>query len=294
MTVIAKIQSGETAAGTSRYHITALARGLQLLAMLAARRGGMTVSAIAAESGWTITTAFRVASTLCHLGYLEHDKRSGDYELTYHCLSLGYSATVSLELTEIAFPDLQKLHDETHESVFLSILAGADIISTVRLLRSERFGALGDRFPAHATPNGKMLIAHLPARDQERLLTGTRWMSFTPKTIVDPAQLRKEFEKARLAGFAVTDDELVVGTRGIAAPIFDWDGQCVAAVAIVCAGKRLTVAQVIERYCGPVQITAERISALLRARYPISHDIGDPPPNGPAKAPPRLRRLRKK
>ncbi len=251
----------------SRYHITALARGLKVLDLLSRHKTGLTVSEIAAETGWTITTAFRVATTLCQLGYLNHDKRSGCYELTYLCLLLGYCATFNLELSEMALPDLQQLHNETRESVFLSILAGAEIISTVRLLRSERFGALGDRFPAHATPNGKMLLAHLPFTERERLLTNEKWTAFTPKSITDPLQLRAVIEQAHLNGFAFTDDELVIGTRGVAAPIFDSEGECVAAVSIVCAGNRLSLAAVLDKYCLKVRDAANRISMQLKCRY---------------------------
>ncbi len=260
--------------GTSRYHITALSRGLRLLSMLSSHRHGLTISEIASRAGWTISTTFRVASTLRHLGYLENETSSGCYELTYQCLLLGYCASANLDLTEFAMPELQRLHQETRESVFLSLLAGAEIVSVVRLLRSEQFGTVGSgRFPAHATPNGKMLMAWLPDHERERLLKQTNWVSFTPKTITEPAQLSRELQKARMAGYAVTDDELVIGTRGIAAPIFDWDGECVAAVTISCAGNRLTLDEMIQRYCEATQATARRITALLQSRCPISCDV---------------------
>ncbi|MBI4274945.1 MAG: IclR family transcriptional regulator, partial [Rhizobiales bacterium] len=247
----------------SRYHITALARGLTMLDVLSRRRFGLTVTEVADETGWSITTAFRVASTLCQLGYLNHDKRSGLYELAYSCLLLGYCAIFNLEISEIALPDLQRLHRETTQSVLLSVLAGAEIVSTVRLLRSERFGAIGDRFPAHATPNGKMLIAHLPLADRERLLASEKWAAYTPKTITDPARLRAAVEQARRNGFSVTDDELVVGTRGVAAPIFDSNGTCVAAVSIVSAGNKISLAALLDLYCAKVCETAKRISVQL-------------------------------
>ncbi len=257
----------------SRYHITALARGLVMLDVLSRRRTGLTVTKIADETGWSITTAFRVASTLSQLGYLNHDKHSGLYELAYPCLLLGYCATFNLEISEIALPDLRQLHHKTTQSVFLSVLVGAEIVSIVRLLRSERFGAVGDRFPAHATPNGKMLIAHLPVADRERLLASEKWTAYTSKTITDPERLRAAVELARHNGFAVTDDELVIGTRGIAAPVFDSDGACVAAVSIVSAGNKLSLTAVLDLYCANVCETAKRISVQLNNRYLRSRDI---------------------
>ncbi len=251
----------------SRYHITALARGLIVLDLLSRRRSGLAPTEIATVTGWTITTAFRVVSTLCQLGYLAHDKQSGRYNLTYSVLLLGYNATLDLDLPETAYPILRKLYDQTHESIFLSVLVGQEIISTVRFLRSERFGALGDRFPAHATPNGKMLLACLPADQLNQLLAHARWAAFTPKTLVTPEEILKSVVEARARGYAVTDDELVVGTRGIAAPVFDADGQCVAAISIVCAGGRLTLSSVVEKYRDLVCATAGKISLQLKSRY---------------------------
>ena len=56
---------------------------------------------------------------------------------------------------------------------------------------------------------------------------------YKPNTITNPDELRKELEKVRQQGFAVSTEELTEGTRSIAAPIRDYTGKVVCAITVV-------------------------------------------------------------
>ena len=53
---------------------------------------------------------------------------------------------------------------------------------------------------------------------------------FTETTITDLAILLQESEKIRKDGYSESDGEAIVGTRGIAAPIFSFSGRIVASL----------------------------------------------------------------
>ena len=59
-------------------------------------------------------------------------------------------------------------------------------------------------------------------------------------TITDPEHLRNELETIRKQGFAVSTEELTEGTRSVAAPIRDYTGKVVSAVAVVGPIQRMT------------------------------------------------------
>ena len=42
---------------------------------------------------------------------------------------------------------------------------------------------------------------------------------YTPKSVIDPKQFLKEVGKAREKGYAIDDEEYILGVRAIAAPI---------------------------------------------------------------------------
>ena len=54
----------------------------------------------------------------------------------------------------------------------------------------------------------------------------------TPRTITDPASLRRELERTRMAGYALNDEEMTPGIRTVAVPILDDEGHALFALAV--------------------------------------------------------------
>lgn len=77
-----------------------------------------------------------------------------------------------------------------------------------------------------------MLIAHAPADIQEAALAGP-FQQYTSRTITDPRLLRQMFADVRTKGFVVSDRQLSDETVSVAAPVFDGDGQVIAAISLV-------------------------------------------------------------
>jgi len=72
------------------------------------------------------------------------------------------------------------------------------------------------------------------------MLKNTVLKKFTPNTITDPLLLKKELKKIRKQGFAFSDQEVYLGTRGIAAPVFNHKREIVAGLTIAGPRERLT------------------------------------------------------
>ena len=91
--------------------------------------------------------------------------------------------------------------------------------------------SVGTRWPAHATSTGKVLLAALADSDLEALLASPL-PALTPRTITDPAALRRELRRVRERGYATGIEELEPGFMAVAVPVHARDGQVVAAVGI--------------------------------------------------------------
>lgn len=255
--------SGE---GRSRYHVEALSRGLTLLKLLSLAVSPMSVSDLAQSSGMTIATAFRIIRTLSSLGFVE-SAGAREYRLSYKTIRLGYNAFAHSDFADLAAPILKRLHRQTGDSVFLSVLAVPNIVSIVRIVPPKRLHVVGHVFPLHATAEGKILIGHLD--DGKRRLSAALLPQrlLVPHGTVSREAFLEEAAEAARCGWATTDEELVLGTRGVAAPIFDSSGVCVAAAALVSTRNRRTLAEMT----GPLreqllQVTGE-INTLLGLRH---------------------------
>jgi IclR family pca regulon transcriptional regulator len=87
-------------------------------------------------------------------------------------------------------------------------------------------------------------------------LDGTELKPFTPHTMTNKTKLHEKIRQARADGFAVIEEQLQIGVRGIAVPMKDRHGQVVAALSTnMVIGKETTEAA-LARVLHPLQETA--------------------------------------
>ena len=96
----------------------------------------------------------------------------------------------------------------------------------------------GDRWPAHTTASGLVLMGAWSDERLEDYLAGDlTWDA--PATITGPGRLRRRIERVRLDGFAWSVDESVADAAGLAVPVTDDAGSIVAAVGLYAPTYRL-------------------------------------------------------
>jgi DNA-binding IclR family transcriptional regulator len=109
----------------------------------------------------------------------------------------------------------------------------------------------------HCTANGKVFLAFCDVP----LLT-QRLEKFTPHTLTNPRQLKKHLEEIRLRGWATNISELEEGLHGVAVPVFDGVGRCLAALSIGGPSYRMPPSR-LPQLVAQAQATAAEITALL-------------------------------
>jgi DNA-binding IclR family transcriptional regulator len=91
---------------------------------------------------------------------------------------------------------------------------------------------IGTRRSLHITALGKVLTGFLPASEYERVLSGIVFQRVTPKTICNMVQLRAELDKVRRHGYAVDNEEVLMGCRCISAPILNNEKIAIGALSV--------------------------------------------------------------
>lgn len=250
----------------SRYFVTSLERGLKVLEVLAASSSPLTLSEIAQAMGTNKTTATRFCYTLTQLGYIKRDAHLR-YHLTPHVLSLGYASIRSSGWIKSARYFIEELSGEINETVNLSILDKNEIIYLVRS-KTEKILPydlmIGSKLPIHCTSMGKVLLAFGSEDKKRDLLDTLELKSFTHRTIVTKNDLVDEIEKIRKRGYAISDEEISVGLRSIAAPVFSKNGYAIAATNIAVPTKRYTVEDLKIKFAPKILNLAKLIGQSLR------------------------------
>ncbi len=217
--------------------VQSLDRALDVLEALAAGDDDVGLSQITERTGLPLGTAHRLLSSLVARGYAAQDRETRLYGPGPKLLEVAARAAASRRfgLNRIARPCLRDLTGATDETSNLLVLQGdegvySEQVASPRLVRM--FTEVGQRVPLYCTGGGKAILSGFPEEQLEAYLARTTLRSFTPKTIATPEGLRRELAEAHLHGFALDDEEREVGVCCIAAPIFDRQGRCVAALSI--------------------------------------------------------------
>lgn len=251
-------QDGQ-AAGTQ-----AIGRTLDVLALFQERGRDLGISEIADDLRLSLGTAHRIVRALVDRGYLAQNRRTERYFLGRSAVLLGHAASAGLGLHR-AQPVLDRVRDETGESVNLGVREGADMVVIVRAESRHplRFSQEpGSRLPVHATAMGKVTLAHSGDLTVEVDHLPDPLRRLTTRTLTERSLLMDELETIRRRGYSVDNEEAVHGVRCLAAPILTPDGLPMAAVAIQGPTVRMSRRRVTS-LASLVRATAEEVTALL-------------------------------
>jgi IclR family pca regulon transcriptional regulator len=249
----------------SQYQIDSLLRGLHVLSLFDRETSPLSLTEIKNAAGLNKTTAFRIVSTLVSAGYLERDPETKCYRPSLKVLQLGFSAISSLEFRQVARPYLRELSRDTNESVSLSVLDGMDVVYVDRFRRQQIVGVvlgIGSRIPAQCASMGKVMLAYMPPDELVQRLDQVL-MPCTPHTLIDRTKFEAELTQIRNQGFALNDEELEIGLRAVAAPIWDHTHQVVAAINVTGSVRTISHQRMIDELAPKVRETAEKISGTL-------------------------------
>jgi DNA-binding IclR family transcriptional regulator len=196
--------------------------------------GELGVTELGRRLGVHKATASRLVATLAERGLLERDPVSEKYRLGFGLIRLAGAAMAGLDIVRTAHPMLDELADRTRETVNLGVLAGDAVVYIDQVTGTRSIVAVswvGRRTPLHATSNGKVLLAFMPADARAQVLAGPL-ESRTPRTVIDPGTLANQLDQVIRRGYAQTVEELEEGLNAVAAPIRQADGEVVAALSV--------------------------------------------------------------
>lgn len=196
-----------------------------------------TATGLAVQLGVHKSTISRIVSTLVDLEMLALDERQR-LTLGPALRRLAVAADDGPDLLELAQPVLDHLAAETDETATLSVAQGPSAITVAQGSARHLIAAntwVGLQTPAHATSDGKVLLAHGAAVLGDALLRRC-----TARTTVNRARLLDELGHVLQQGWASSTGEFEIGLNGVAAPVLDDQGRCRAAVCVAGPEYRVT------------------------------------------------------
>ncbi len=249
------------------HYIELIGKIIRLVETLRDEPNGLSLQDLASRTGYVKSSVHRMLHSLKKHGYIEQENFGGKYRLGVQFLILAKELASRFELVQFSQRYLREIVDTFNESAYLAVLRGGRAIF-VDVHESHRdfrlIGPVGAEVHYHATAAGKAIAAFLPKERQRFILKNRTFPAPTPRTSTDPAQVLRDWEEVRSRGFAINDEETILGAVFLAAPLFDSSGSVCGSITVGVPKARLT-ARLERQIANHVKDACARLSAELRA-----------------------------
>jgi DNA-binding IclR family transcriptional regulator len=213
--------------------VKSVRKAIDVLEILADARRALRVGEIAAKLNMSASAVSRLVATLSKAEFVYQDEETGQCYLGLGLTVLGADALGRRSLDRIAKPIMDELANRLPGYVSVSRLARGKVV-VMRALQvplSQHSVNLTVVAPVHACAPGKILCGGFGAAQIRELVKSQGMDPVTTHTMTQPGQFLAAVEAGRADGFAVDDEESAYKHRHVACPIFDHNGNIVAALS---------------------------------------------------------------
>ncbi len=248
--------------------IQVIERMMSLLDALAGQSTAVNLKRLAAATGLHPSTAHRILNVMVQNRIVDRIE-PGTYRLGMRLLELGTLVRSRISIRQEALPFMQQLHRELGETVNLSVRHDDEVVyvertsSGTQMMRVVQL--IGARAPLHITAVGKIFLAADGSEKCQEYAQRTGLPKYTDHTLTDQANLLREIERARAAGYAFDNEEAEKGVSCAGAGIYGDEGHLVAGLSVSAPAERFNQA-----WGAQVKQMADRISRAVGHQPPRS------------------------
>lgn len=240
--------------------VRAVERALDILLCFTGTEQELGLSDIAKKVNLHKSTVHRLLASLENKGFIRRPPGSEKYRLGWSVLELVSNIYQSDDLSTIMVPEMTRLRDVLGETISLYIRSGLERIR-IQAIESRqpvrRVANIGQRFPLYIGASGKVLLAWSKRETLQEVMQDPSW----------PQDLNREeflttLQQVREQGYAISIEEREPGAAAVAVPIFDREGQIIAALSVSGPVGRFTP-ESMERFAEEAKHSAEIIMKML-------------------------------
>ncbi len=257
-------ESAAPAGLQKRDWIAGLERGLSIIEAFDDANPRLTASQAGQRTGMTRTAARRYLLTLQAMGYVASDGKL--FWLTPRVLRLGQSYLESARLPRIVQPFLQRVAAGTHETAYLSVMDGDEVVYIARNGPNRNMSTgyvLGARVPAQVTAAGMLMLSQRDDANLSAWLATRELRAYTSHTIASKERMKLELARIRAQGWALSEQQLDLNSRGVAVPLRDRHGDVVGALNITMPMGHESSDDAVARVLPVLRETAQAMRNLI-------------------------------
>lgn len=211
-------------------------------------KAGVSVSELARHSGEHASSICKHLAAFEQFGLIQQDPQTERYAIGNYALRLADTVLKHLDLRQASKGTLQKLVDQSGETVHLVIRDGLRVVyiekyESTKAIRMH--SELAARNPLYCTGVGKVILAFSPPALLEAVIQ-EGLPRFTEHTLTTASDLQTDLALIRSRGYAIDLEEHENDVHCVAAPIYNHQGYVVGAISIAGPKWRMTLEQLTE------------------------------------------------
>jgi DNA-binding IclR family transcriptional regulator len=233
----------ETESQPSASPTQSLDRAIGLLDEIAGRaREGVGLTELSRAASLSKATTHRLLGGLKALGLVEYDAARRRFHPGLRLYRMGLAAAARFDIVSMARPSMERLAQETEDTVYLSLRVGDSAMCLARREGSFPIRTLtlevGDYRPLGLGAGSLALLAFAPDEDIDGVIQRNR-AALQHNPNFDAIKLKRMVAEARSRGYAVNDGLMLPEMAAIGVPVRDLSGRAVAALSDAAIRSRM-------------------------------------------------------
>lgn len=228
----------------NKYTAPALEKGLDILELLSHSKNGLTQAEIANYLNRSVNEIYRMLNILTLRHYIEVDKKTDVYNLTYKLLEISFHHQPIKNLIEKSVPIMREVARLCNQSLHLSIYSAGKLLVIAQVDSPSTFNyavAVGSTFDLLETSSGRVLLSFQNEFERNRRLKRRKifikleknyHLSLSELKIIENKFSSKTIHEILKKGFEVVESLQIKGITNISVPLFDYSGTAIAAITI--------------------------------------------------------------
>jgi len=223
------------------------------------------VTELADELGRSKSSIHAYLSTLAEQKYVV--ERDGLYSLSLKYIDLAEHVKNQVGKFDVIRAEIDELADATGEVAQFGTLEHGDLVYLYKARGDaavETMSTMGSRETLHSTALGKAILSVMNEASVRDLLGPGPLPAKTDNTITDINELVDELEMITERGYAIDDEENILGLRCVSTPVVLDDGTVLGSISVSGPSSRMTtdwiddeLKETLERAANVVQINTK-------------------------------------
>lgn len=243
---------------------TSVAKAFQILDYFSTDIEELGVTELAHKMSTNKSAVYRMLATMDALNVIQQNPDNGKYRLGLKLFELGQKVPINKNFIAKAKPHMEALAKQAGETAHLAIYKNNKVYFLDKVVGRHDLqinSQIGSEKALHCTALGKIMLAFAET-NYKAIIKNSVLQQVTKHTITTPEKLIHEIETIKTQGFAFDLEENEIGLVCVAVPVFNNQGQFIAAISTSGPSARFNENE-IQTYTGDLKHTAQQLKLIF-------------------------------